>query len=130
MDAQTLLARLPSWWRPRPFLLVMSPAVAGVWCQHMPQIQNDTDCQYVNYVSCDPVGMDYAVPADGHTCSFETSLSEPLCAITDDMTYQEKIEVVAVDVTPSAVAGVASPVFGVSICLRFRMIQIASMLTT
>ena len=58
----------------------------------MPQIQNDTDCQYVNYVSCDPVGMDYAVPADGHTCSFETSLSEPLCAITDDMTYQEKIE--------------------------------------
>ena len=45
-------------------------------------------------MSCDPVGMDYAVPADGYTCSFETLLSEPLCAITDDMTYQEKIEAI------------------------------------
>ena len=50
----------------------------GVWCQEMPQIQNDLDCQYVDYVSCDPVGMDYAVPADGYNCSFETLLSEPL----------------------------------------------------
>ena len=64
----------------------------GVWCQEMPQIRNDSNYQYVNYVSCDPVGMDYAVPADGYTCSFETLLSEPLYAITDDMTYQEKIE--------------------------------------
>ena len=59
----------------------------GVWYQEMPQLQNYSDYQYVNYVSCDPVGMDYAVPADGYTCSFETLLSEPLCAITDDMTY-------------------------------------------
>ena len=58
----------------------------------MSQIQNDLDYQHVDYMSCDPVSMDYAVPADGHTCSFEMLLSEPLCAITDDMTYQEKIE--------------------------------------
>ena len=26
-------------------------------------------------MSCDPVGVDYAVPADGYTCSFGTLLS-------------------------------------------------------
>ena len=67
----------------------VSPDVS---CQEMPQIQNDLDYQYVNCVSCDPVGMDYAVLAESYTCSFETLLSEPLCTITDDMTYQEKIE--------------------------------------
>ena len=41
----------------------------GVWCQEMPQTQNDLVCQYVNYVSCDPVAMDYAVPANGYTGS-------------------------------------------------------------
>ena len=63
-----------------------------VWCQEMPQTQNDLVCQYVNYVSCDPFGMDYAVPADGYTSSFETLLSGSLCPVTDDMTYYEKIE--------------------------------------
>ena len=48
----------------------------GVWCPEMPQIQNDSDCQYVDY--------------DGYTCSFETLLSEPLCAVMDDMTYQKR----------------------------------------
>ena len=43
-------------------------------------------------MSSDPVGMDYAVPADNYTCSFETLLSEPLCAVMDDMTCQERIE--------------------------------------
>ena len=64
----------------------------GVWCQEMPQIQNDSDCHYVDHVRCVLVGMDYAVLADGYTCSFEMLLSEPLCAVTDDMTCQENIE--------------------------------------
>ena len=41
----------------------------GVWRQEMPQIQIDSYFQYVNYVTCDPVGMDYDVPVDGFTCS-------------------------------------------------------------
>ena len=67
-------------------------ASSGVWCQEMPQTQNDLVCQYVNCVSCDPVGIDYAVPADGYTGSFETLLFGPLCPVRDDVTYYEKIE--------------------------------------
>ena len=62
----------------------------GVWCRERTQIQNDLDCQYVNYVSCDPVGMGCTVPADGCTGSFGTLLSGPLCPVTDYMTYWEK----------------------------------------
>ena len=36
--------------------------------------------------------MDRAVPEGGDEYPFRTLLSEPLCVITDDMTYQEKIE--------------------------------------
>ena len=56
---------------------------AVVCCQEMSQIRNDSGCQYVNYVSCVPVGMDCDVPADGCNCSFETLLSEPLYAVMD-----------------------------------------------
>ena len=64
----------------------------GIWCRERTQIQNDLDCQYVNYVNCDLVGMDYAVPADRYTGSFGTLLPGPLCPVTDDMTYYEKLE--------------------------------------
>ena len=40
---------------------------AGAWCQEMPQIRNDSGCQYVGYMSCVPVSMDYDVPTDGHS---------------------------------------------------------------
>ena len=63
---------------------------AGIWCQEMPQIRNDSGCQYVIYMSCVPVCMDYDVPADGYNCSFETLLSEPLCAVMDGVAYREK----------------------------------------
>ena len=62
---------------------------AGIWCQEMPEIRNDSGCQYDNYVSCVPVGMDYDVSADGYNCSFETLLSEPLCAVMDGVAYRE-----------------------------------------
>ena len=62
---------------------------AGIWCQEMPQVRNDSGCQYVSYVGCITVGMDYDVPADGYNCTLETLLSEPLCAV---MAYREKIE--------------------------------------
>ena len=62
------------------------------WCQEMPHTHNDLDCQYVNYVSCGLVGMDYAVPTDGYTGSFKTLLSGPLCPVGDDMTYHLNIE--------------------------------------
>ena len=35
--------------------------VPRVWCRERTQIQNYLDCQYVNYVSCDPVSMGCAV---------------------------------------------------------------------
>ena len=65
---------------------------ASIWCQEMPQIRNNSGCQYVCYMSCVPVGMDYDVPADGYNCTFETLLSEPLCAVMDGVAYREKIE--------------------------------------
>ena len=55
-------------------------------------IRNDSGCQYVGYVSCVPVGMDYDVPAEGYSCTFETLLSGPLCAVMDGVAYREKIE--------------------------------------
>ena len=69
----------------------------GVWCRERTQIQNDLDCQHVNYVSCDPVGMGCTVQADGCTGSFGTLLSGPLCPITDDMTYWEKLDALGGD---------------------------------
>ena len=65
---------------------------AGIWCQEMPQICNDSGCQYGNYVSCVPVGMDNDVPTDGYNCSFETLLSEPFCAVMEGVAYRENIE--------------------------------------
>ena len=56
---------------------------AGIWCQEMPQIRNDSGCQYVSYVSCVPVFMDYDVPAGGYNCTSETLLSEQLCAVME-----------------------------------------------
>ena len=70
---------------------------AGVWCQGIPQTRYDLDCQYVNYVGCDPIGLDYAVPADGYTGSLGMLLSGPLCPVTDGMTYHEKIEALVGD---------------------------------
>ena len=56
----------------------------------MPQIRNDSGRQYVGYVGCVPVGMDYDVPADGYSCTCET-LSVPLCAAMDGVAYREKM---------------------------------------
>ena len=67
----------------------VSPAV---WCRERTQIRNALDCQYVNYVSCDPVGRGCAVPADGCTGSFGTLLSGPLGPVANDMTNWEKLE--------------------------------------
>ena len=38
-----------------------------VWCRERTQIRNALDCQYVNYVSCGPVGRGCAKSADGCT---------------------------------------------------------------
>ena len=43
------------------------------------------------HVSCVPVCMNYDVPADGYSYTFET-LSELLCAVMDGVAYREKIE--------------------------------------
>ena len=72
----------------------MSPAV---WCRERTQIRNALDCQYVNSVSCGLVGRGCAVPADGCTSSFGTLLSGPLCPVTNDMTYWEKLEALGGD---------------------------------
>ena len=64
---------------------------AGIWCQEMPQIRNDSGRQYVSYVSCVPVSMEYDVSADGDNCTSETLLFEPLCAVMDGVAYREQI---------------------------------------
>ena len=43
-------------------------------------------------MDCDPDCVDRAVPEGGDEYPLRTLLSEPLCVITDDMTYQEKID--------------------------------------
>ena len=43
-------------------------------------------------MSCVPVGMDYDVPADGYSCTFETLLPRPRCAVMDGVAYREQIE--------------------------------------
>ena len=48
-------------------------------------------------MSCDAVGMGCAVLADRCTGSFRTLLSGPLCPVTDDMTYWDKLEALGGD---------------------------------
>ena len=49
-------------------------------------------CQYVNCVGCDPDFVDRTVPEGGDDYPVATLSSEPICVITDDMTYQERME--------------------------------------
>ena len=62
-------------------------ASPDAWCQEMPEIRDNSVCQYVNCVGSDPDFVDRTVPEGGDDCPVEL-----LCVITDDMTYQERIE--------------------------------------
>ena len=57
----------------------------------MPDICDDSIWQCVGLVGCDSDCVDQAVPERCDEYPFRTLLSEPLCVIMDDMTYQEKI---------------------------------------
>ena len=59
----------------------------------MPVIRGDSVCEYFNYVGHNPDWVDCAVPDDVDGYPQGTLPSEPICVITNDMTYQEKIEV-------------------------------------
>ena len=59
-------------------------ASPDVWCRGMPEICDDLSWQYVGYVGCDPYCVDRTVAEGGGEYPFGTSLSEPLCVITDD----------------------------------------------
>ena len=61
-------------------------------CQEMAKIGDDSNCQYINYVGCDVDCVDLTVLEGGDDYPVGTLSSELLCIITDDMTYQEKIE--------------------------------------
>ena len=37
----------------------------NVWCQGMPAIRDDSVCEYINYVGCDPDCVDRTVPEGG-----------------------------------------------------------------
>ena len=56
----------------------------------MPENRDDSVYEYVNCVGCGPGCGDRTVPGDD--CLVTLLLSELLCVITEDMTYQEKIE--------------------------------------
>ena len=43
-------------------------------------------------MDCDPDCVDQPVPKNSDGNPFRTLLSEPICVVTEDMTYQEKIE--------------------------------------
>ena len=64
----------------------------NAWCNNMPVIRGNSVCEYVNYVGHNPDWVDCAVPDDVDGYPEGTLPSEPICVITDDMTYQEKIE--------------------------------------
>ena len=67
-------------------------ASPNAWCQELPEIRDDSVCEYITYVVCDLDCVDRTVPEGGDDYPDGTLSSEPLCVITDDMTYQEKIE--------------------------------------
>ena len=66
----------------------------NAWCHDLPEIWSDPVCEYVNYVGHIPDCVDHAVLDDVDGYPEETFPSEPVCIITDDMTYQWKIETV------------------------------------
>ena len=59
-------------------------ASTNAWCQEMPEIRDDSVCEYVNYVDCDQDCVDRNVPEGGDDYPIRTLSSEPLCVITDD----------------------------------------------
>ena len=65
----------------------------GRGCRGMPEMCGDSTWQCVGYVGYNykPDYVDQAVPKGGDEYPFGTLLSEPLCVITDNRTYQEKI---------------------------------------
>ena len=69
-------------------------ASPNAWCQEMPEICDDSNCQYIiiNYMGCDSDCVDRTVLEGGDDYPVGTLSSAPLCVITDDMTCQEKIE--------------------------------------
>ena len=64
----------------------------GVWCRGRTLIQNNFDSRFVNLVRCDLPDTSCTVPSDRSADSFWTLLSDPMCPVTDDMTYWERLE--------------------------------------
>ena len=63
-----------------------------------PLIQNDFDSHFVNLVRCDLANTGYTVPSDESTDSFGNLLSGPMCPVTDDMAYRERLEALGLTV--------------------------------
>ena len=61
------------------------------WCWEIPEICDDLNCQYINYVGCDPDCVNQTILKGCDDYPVGTLSSEPICIIMDDMTYQEKI---------------------------------------
>ena len=59
--------------------------------------RRNSDGPFVNLIRCDPADMDRAVSSDGSTDSFGTLSFDPMCLITDDMTYWERLEALGDD---------------------------------
>ena len=57
----------------------------------MPDSRDDSGCEYVNYVGCDPDCVDRTVPEGGDDYPVGTLSSEPFYVITDDMTSRRKL---------------------------------------
>ena len=58
----------------------------------MPEVRGDFGCEYVNYVGYSPDWVDRAMLDYGDGCPEGKLPSVPVFAVTDDITYQEKIE--------------------------------------
>ena len=75
----------------------MRLCVAQCLVSGLRDVGDDSVCEYVDYVGCDPDCVDQTVPEGGDDYPVGTLPSEPLCVITDlcyvsDLCYQEKIE--------------------------------------
>ena len=64
----------------------------NAWCHDMPEIWGNSVSEYVNYVGHIPDCVDHAIPDDVDGYPEGMLPSEAVCVVTDDMTYQEKIE--------------------------------------
>ena len=63
-----------------------NPISTEIWCRGGTSIRNDLHDQLVGSLSCDPIDLNYTMPADDHKELFGNFLSGQMCPVINDMT--------------------------------------------